>query len=78
MKRHLSGTRLRVKRLAAGLALAGCPVCREDEARTVFHWVGLPGGKEREPAPESSTCCSCGRTYSIRVVAIGWKQGDPD
>ena len=73
MRGSLSSLRARVDRLAGRLGSgAGCPVCREDEAR-VRYWHRLgddpPFGPGDLPAP-SQTCTACGRTYARQHCVI--------
>ena len=76
MRRSLSGVRARVDRLTGQLGSgAGCPVCREDEARVrVWHHTGddRPSGAGDGLAPQ--TCTVCGRPYARRHVVIRHEQ----
>ncbi len=78
MRRSLSGVRARVDRLTGQLGRgAGCPVCREDEARVrVRHKMGgdAPSGPGDGPATASQTCSACGRTYARRHLVIQHEQ----
>ena len=80
MRGSLKGVRARVDRLAGQMVRDGCPVCREDEARTRFCWhdvladppVSVTEVLAKEP--QLKTCTACGRTYELTYTVIGWQE----
>lgn len=76
--RSLSRVRARVDRLPAQSGSgAGCPVCREDEARVRLRHHTLddsPSYTADELPAASQTCTACGRTYALRRLVIWHEQ----
>lgn len=80
MRGTLRGVRARVDRLTSQWGSgAGCPVCREDEARMRYRWVrdvqagGVGYQQDEDPSTQSVTCAQCGRTYALSYLTIGWR-----
>ena len=81
MRVSLKRVRARVERLAGHLR-DGCRACRGDAARTKYIWRDHRPGSGRRVAddlaqrPREETCATCGRTYPLRYVVVGWIQDD--
>ena len=71
--RSLARVRAKVERLASNVVRDGCPVCREDEARTEYHWDSGGGLDDAPTEPRTKTCVRCGRAYQLSCVVFAWQ-----